>query len=83
MGFVIQHELIGKHISVVEATNPSLVGLNGEIIDETKQLLVISTPQGEKKLLKKHITILIKVDGKPYIVKGLALVGRSEERLKK
>ncbi|MBT4151278.1 ribonuclease P, partial [Candidatus Woesearchaeota archaeon] len=35
------HELIGEEIVVVDATNPSLKGIKGKIIDETKHTLKI------------------------------------------
>lgn len=48
-------ENIGKNIIITASSNKLLVGMAGKVVDETKNLLVIRTDKGEKKLLKKQI----------------------------
>ncbi|MDO8556695.1 MAG: ribonuclease P protein subunit [Nanoarchaeota archaeon] len=79
---VVQQELIGCPATVVDATNKSLVGLQGKIVDETKYVLVIANGE-EKKVLKAHATFKITMKNKTYVIKGAVLVGRPEDRLKK
>ena len=46
---------IGKKILIDEARNKDLIGIEGEVIDETKNMLTLKTKNGEKKLIKKQI----------------------------
>ena len=38
---IFYHELIGLELKVVDSSNPSLIGLCGTVIDETKKTLLI------------------------------------------
>lgn len=80
---IIRHELIGLNTEVVEAKNKSLLGLKGKIIDETKNLLLIQSKKGIKKVLKDQVTLTVKLNGKKIQVGGKFLVGKPEDRLKK
>lgn len=76
-------ELIGKELEVTDADNPSLIGIKGKVIDETKNMLTIEKNNETKKLVKKQVTIKLNIKGKTIIIKGDVLQGRPEERLKK
>lgn len=76
-------EFIGKELEVIKADNPSLIGIKGKVIDETKNMLIIETNNETKKLVKKQVTIKVKIKEKEIIIKGEILQGRPEERLKK
>ncbi len=80
---IIRHELIGLNAEIVEAKNKSLVGLKGKIIDETKNLLIIQSKKGEKKVLKDQVTLKLKMKDKKFQLEGKLLVGKPEDRLKK
>ena len=70
--------LIGETLKVVASKNPSLVGICGQVNDETKNILTVNTKKGIKKLIKEQIVIKIgnrKIDGKK-------LIGRIETRIK-
>ena len=41
---IFYHELIGLELKVVDSSNPSLIGLMGTVIDETKKTLLIEVP---------------------------------------
>ena len=45
-------QMIGARIEVVDAVNKSLVGIKGDVVDETKNTIVIDTNGGRKLLLK-------------------------------
>jgi len=77
----IKQELIGLEIKVDEAKNPSNIGIEGKIVDETQQTLTIKTKKGQKRLIKKNITLTIK--SQKIKIKGSLLVGRPEDRIKK
>jgi len=45
-----KHELIGLEVKVVDSTDKeSLVGINGEVLDETQSLLRIEDKKSRKK----------------------------------
>lgn len=80
---ITHHEWIGLCAEVVDAQNKNLIGIKGEIVDETKNLFVIETNDGEKKILKKGVKFRIEVDNQKLIIDGDVLVGKSEDRIKK
>jgi len=36
--YIKKHEIIGKQLEVVDALNKNLIGLKGEVVDETRIL---------------------------------------------
>ena len=80
---IARHEFIGLGAVVVDAHNKNLVGIEGEIVDETKNTFTIETKQGEKKVLKKGTIFKVTLDGQGILIKGDILVGRPEDRIKK
>lgn len=46
---------IGKSITIAKATNATLEGVTGTIIDETKHTITIRTTTGDKKIITSHI----------------------------
>ncbi len=72
--------LIGKEIKITGSKNTSLVNLQGKIIDETKNTIIIKTNKGEKKLLKNQIKFMIIKEG--IEINGKKIQKRLEERLK-
>ena len=81
---ILRHEIIGLEAEVIRSTNPSLEGIKGIIIDETKYTIVLKTARGWKRVLK-HLVVLRMVlpGGKRVIIEGKYLVGRPEDRLKR
>ena len=77
----VRQELIGLDIEVIEAKNPTLIGIKGKIIDETKYTLTIKD-QTIKKILKDQVTLKMNMKQKIIQVKGTSLLQRSEDRLK-
>ncbi|MBT4174931.1 ribonuclease P protein subunit [archaeon] len=80
---LIRHELIGLEVEVVKGNNLNQVGIKGKIVEETRNTLIMSTDKGEKKLLKKDVTLKIKLNNKLVEMDGERLVGKPEERIKK
>ena len=79
---IVRGELIGLSIEVIDAKNPSVVGIKGKIIDETKNTIVIQSDK-VKKLIKNQIKMKIKLKDKIIEIDGKNLVGRPEDRIKK
>jgi ribonuclease P protein subunit POP4 len=79
---VLRHEWIGRHVRVVRATNPSLVGVEGLCVDETKQTFRIATGTGVKSVPKSVAVFRLSLpDGTLVEVDGPVLVGAPERRL--
>jgi ribonuclease P protein subunit POP4 len=78
-----KHELIGLEAEVITSNNKDLLGLKGKVVDETRNLIVLATEKGEKKILKKEVTLKIKINEEEIQVDGNVLVGKPEERIKK
>lgn len=70
--------LIGEEAEIIGAENKTLIGIQGMIIDETKNTLEISTKKGNKKIIKEQITIRIK----EKTIEGKNIQGRTETRIK-
>lgn len=75
---VIHAEWIGKHIRVINATNPSQKGLEGIVVDETRNTVVVETSQGVKRV-QKHGSVF-EIDGNE--VEGDEVLAAPEERVK-
>lgn len=80
---MLRHELIGTQLEVIEASNRSLIGLKGRVIDETKSTLVIEKGNKEKSIPKKNTKMKITFKNASIEVKGDLLAGRPEDRMKK
>jgi len=81
---VLQQELIGLNARVVKSSQPNYVGISGKVVDETRNTLVILSDTRKKIVVKDvavfHFTL---PDGTIVEINGKAIVGRSENRVKK
>ncbi|ADE36857.1 ribonuclease P protein component 1 [Methanohalophilus mahii] len=50
---LIYHELIGLMVDVVDSTNQYLAGINGKVVDETRNMLVIEVEDMYEKQVPK------------------------------
>ncbi len=79
---VLRHELIGLDILVSGAANPKQRGLYGRIIDETKNLLVIETQNGVRRIPKMHSTFQVRLPGRELVeIDGSVMVLAPERRI--
>lgn len=79
----LKYEFIGLFVEVIKSRNKNMVGIHGEIIDETKNTFAIRTPTGIKIIPKEYNTFLFYYNGYWILVDGKHLVGRPWERLKR
>jgi len=77
---IIRRELIGLNIKVVNAKNKANIGIEGKIVDETKNTIMVKLNKKKKRLLKKQITIEIE---NKIRAEGKLFLGRPEDRIKK
>ncbi len=79
---VLRHELIGLDVLVSGASNPHQRGLSGRIVDETRNLLMIETPGGVKRIAKMHSTFRVSLpSGELVEIDGSVLVLAPEKRI--
>jgi ribonuclease P protein subunit POP4 len=75
----LKGEFIGKIVEIIESENKSLVGIKGRIVNETKNMFVIETGKGEKKVQKKICKFRFSKEG--IVVDGEVINYRPEDRL--
>ena len=80
---LILHELIGLEVEVLKHSDPSKVGIVGEVVDETKNTFKLLTERGIVIIPKATGLFKFKVKGASVIVEGEVLRYRPEERIKK
>ena len=77
---VFPYELIGEEITVIKTANPSLLGVTGKIVDETKATIRVLQGGKIKTLLKNAVVLKLIRTGK--VIDGHMLAKRPEDRLK-
>lgn len=80
---ILRHELIGLQCKVVKADNLSQIGIEGTVVNETRKILTLETPKGEKKLPKQGSVFRFYIGDQKADVPGDALIARPEDRIKK
>jgi len=81
---VLQQCFIGLDAEVIKSSNPEYMGIEGKVIDETRNTLAISYGQKEKTIIKDVAVFHFNLpDGTVVEIDGKAIVGRPENRVKK
>ena len=57
-----RHELAGLRVRVVESTDPTQVGIEGRVVRETMQTLVVSSDEGVRMVPKQGRTFEFAID---------------------
>jgi len=79
-----RHELIGLRVQIEHSPDPTLVGLRGVVVDETKNTFRVQTPRGEKVIPKDDNRFVFYLeDGTPCVIEGRRIRFRPEDRIKK
>tara|TARA_B110000014_G_scaffold160104_1_gene112753 strand:+ start:129 stop:386 length:258 start_codon:yes stop_codon:yes gene_type:complete len=74
-----EFDLIGQDVTISDSKNKEIIGINGKIIIETKNMIVIKTKNG-KRSIPKNICQLINSEGMIEI-DSTKLSKRPHERL--
>lgn len=69
---------ISHNLTVLESNDPSLVGVSGTVVEETKRTIIVRTESRELALAKDIIKFTID-SGEPII--GSQVTQRAEERI--
>lgn len=76
-----RHELIGLHVRVVESSDPTLVGCEGEVVMETTNTLSIADKSRTRQVPKAVVTFEFALPTGDYVtVDGERLLARPARR---
>ena len=74
--------LLGLRVRVKYSSNLNLEGIEGIVIDETKNMLILKRDDGKVRKIPKNVCVFeIFNRNKRYLVNGSLLVGKIEKRL--
>ena len=81
-----RHELIGLKIEIIQSTDNQMLGMNGLVVDETKNLLTIESSENDSnrvRIPKKDCVFRFSLpSGEQVDVDGCLLKLKPENRLK-
>ena len=81
---IVKHELIGLNARVVKSSHFKLVGIEGKVISETRNTIVVHHKEKDKTIIKNVAVFHFSMpDGTIVEIDGKAIVGRPENRIKK
>ena len=75
----LKMEFIGLQTRIISSTDKNIENIKGKIIDETKNMLIIQTKNGVKKIPKR----IAKFEINDAIVEGRKIGYRPEDRIRK
>jgi len=78
---VLVHEIIGLGARIVESTDPTLNGISGLIVFESRNTILIRTGSALKQIAKKAAKkIELNTQSGVCFISGSSLIGRPEAR---
>jgi len=81
---IARHELIGLQVIVKSSTNPCLEDLSGRVVDESRNILLLETERGLKRIPKGGTSLIFALPtGQKVWVDGSILISRPENRINK
>tara|TARA_Y100000590_G_scaffold370549_1_gene432463 strand:+ start:9370 stop:9627 length:258 start_codon:yes stop_codon:yes gene_type:complete len=76
---ISEFDLIGQKITISNSLNKEIIGINGNVIFETKNMLILETKNG-KKTIPKNICEFSNIEGKIEI-EDTKFIKKPHERL--
>ncbi|MEM0438192.1 MAG: ribonuclease P protein component 1 [Candidatus Micrarchaeia archaeon] len=81
---ILVHELIGLKVRVVESLSRPHEGIEGVVVGETLNTLLVQSLKGKKRVPKKNTKFEFELpDGRRVVVNGEDILNRPENRLKR
>lgn len=82
--YIFRHELIGLQVKVVRSSHDGFIGIEGKVVDETKNTITIEQGETEKMVPKGVATFHFYLpDGNVVEIEGKIIIARPEDRIKK
>ena len=70
---------LSRNLEVIDSTDPTLIGVTGVVMDETKRTIIVQTSDNEITMAKDTIRFTIEAEE----INGSAVGQRPEERIGK
>jgi ribonuclease P protein subunit POP4 len=80
---VLRHELVGLDTKIIDDSNKNNTSIEGKIVGETKNMIIIEQNGYQKMVSKKNAVFLVKLPNEYVKIQGKWIIGRSEDRTKK
>ena len=81
---IVQDEFIGLEASVAKCSNSSVVGMKGQVVDETRNTFTLSCNSERTVVIKDTAVFDFTLsNGTVVEIDGKIMMGRPEDRLKK
>jgi len=81
---IVQQEFIGLNAKVAKSLHPGYVGIEGRVLNETRNTITILHKNKKKVVVKNTVVFnFIMPDGTIVEIDGKAIIGRPEDRIKK
>jgi len=82
---IFRHELVGLEVVVVKSTHQDLIGIKGQVVDETRNTIKVEDSKGCEKLIPKKVATFRFTLPENAVVEldGRIIVARPEDRIKK
>jgi ribonuclease P protein subunit POP4 len=79
---ILAHEIIGLDATIVKSSDPTLTGLAGKIVFETKNTISIRSGDRTRQVAKAAAsTIQIQAQTGACFISGSSLIARPEDRI--
>ena len=76
--------MIGTQIDIVDSKNPTLNGLKGIVVDETKNTLMVQIDNERKTVVKDQIRLMVVTKNNQTMgTSGQNIIGKYEDRIRK
>ena len=75
----IHMPFLSRNIHITESTDPTSIGISGQVIDETRRTIVVQTSNGMKVLAKDVINFTLDLEDK--VIEGFTVTQRPEDRI--
>jgi ribonuclease P protein subunit POP4 len=82
-GNIHKHELIGLYVKIQDSYDKGIIGLEGRIIDETKNTFKIEILGSEKIIPKNGTFLSVRIANEDFGIDASKLRFRPEDRIKK
>lgn len=79
-----RHELIGLDVLVEYSSEPGIVGLRAQVVDETRNTFLLETARKVVRIPKKNTSLIFLLpNGQRVRVAGSILISQPENRISK
>ena len=75
----IHMPFLARNISIIDSVDPTLIGIKGKILEETRRTIIVQTKNGEKTFAKDVIQFTL--DSEINVIDGATVTQRPEDRI--